>query len=62
MGLWDFSIFGLSIKSWKFITNAPPPPPWKWDFGILAFLDTASKVGSWSPTLSPSPPEMVGVK
>ena len=57
MGIWDFSKFGLSIKSWKFVsTNPPSPPPnWTWKFGILANVDSASKVGNWFPP-TPSPP------
>ena len=56
IGLWDFSRFGLNIKSWKLVTNHPPPPPHsptQWDFGILADLDSVSKVGSW---VTPLPP------
>ena len=49
MGLWDFNIFGVSIKN-----CTTPPPHQKWDFEILTFLESASKVASWSPT--PPPP------
>ena len=31
----------------------PPPPPQKWEFRILAFLDSASKVGRWATLLPP---------
>ena len=27
MGIWNFSKFGLSIKSWKLVSTKPPPPP-----------------------------------
>ena len=40
MGIWDFSKFGLSIKSWKLVSTDPPSPlqPWTWEFGILVGL------------------------
>ena len=64
MGIWDFSKFGLSIKSWKLVsTNPPPPPPptCTWEFWIVANLDSASKVGNWFPrTPSPRPPPAHG--
>ena len=57
MGIWDFSKFGLSIKNWKLVSMDPPPiPPSTWDFGILANLDPASKVGNWLPPDTPPPP------
>ena len=48
MGIWDFSKFGLSIKSWKLVSTnpSPPPPPfWTWEFGILANLDLVNFLG-----------------
>ena len=40
MNIWDFSRFGLSIKSWKLVP-VPPAPPLYMEFGILADLDSA---------------------
>ena len=51
MGIWYFSISGLSIKSRS--RAAPPPHTQKWEFGILAFLDSPLKVYH-----EPSPPKM----
>ena len=33
MGILDLSKFELSIKSWKFVSTDPPPPP-KWKFQL----------------------------
>ena len=59
MRIWVFSIFGLSIKSWP--PTPPPPlppsptyPPWTWEFGISAFLDSASKVDCQPPSHPPT--------
>ena len=55
MGIWDFSKFGLSIKSWKLVSTNPLPAPWTWELGILANLDSASKVENWFPPTPPPP-------
>ena len=50
MGIWDFSIFGLSIKSWLLTPCPPPPTPpslQKWEFEILVFLDSFQFFGDW---------------
>ena len=48
MGIWDFSISGLSINSWS-PTLHPPTHLQKWEFVILAFLDSTSKVDHCHP-------------
>ena len=52
----------LSIKSWKLVST-PPPTNQTWEFGILANLDSATKVGNWlTPTNPPpSPPPDMGI-
>ena len=55
MRIWDFSKFGLSIKSWKLVSTDPSPPSETWEFGILANLDSASKIGNWFPLTSLPP-------
>ena len=49
MGIWDFSISGVGNK----VGYQPTHPPQKWEFGILAFLDLASKVGCQLPPYLP---------
>ena len=63
MGISDFSIFldsaskvdcQLPHPPWTFLDLAiTPHPPWTWEFGILAFLDSASKVDHQPPIHPP---------
>ena len=53
MGMLDFSKFELSIKSWKLVSMSPYPPTLTWECWILANLNSASKVGNWSPQAPP---------
>ena len=48
---------GLDLENLKltFGNWFPPTPPWTWEFGILANLDSASKVGNqFPPTNQPT--------
>ena len=54
MELWDFSIFGLSIKSWKLVIISPPPPQEMelWDFSIFGL-----SIKSWKLVIISPPPK-----
>ena len=54
MRLWDFSKFELRNEHSKLVILKPP---WKWDFGILANLNSETKLGSWSSWSPPPPPQ-----